>query len=270
VGHPDAEGFRQLQCGATLAAADAEVPEAPDRAELVVDVTEAIGDLQRGRPGCDRVGRWSLGLHERDAERGAELHLPPRVPPRPQAGLRLLGALATFGQERQLEPERHRRDGEGHPNRGVAGSGEGPVQGGPHVVDTPGIEGQPLGGGARRGLALGPLEQVPIVLGVAPRHLVELAALGELLERVGARRLEQPVSRDRAPALDDHERLPGQVGHGVHDSRAREVGVRRDGTGRIQQEATREDGEPMEDGTLGRRQQLVAPVERGPERLVSA
>ena len=122
AGHAVREGLRQLQRRAELTAADAEMPQAPERPKLILGVGEALGDLEDGGPGRDGVGRRPLRVHERHQECGAELHLAARVPcwARPEAGKRALGAAATLDQERLLEPERHRRGGERHPDRRVA------------------------------------------------------------------------------------------------------------------------------------------------------
>ena len=59
------------------------------------------------------------------------------------------------------------------------------------------IGSEPLGRGPRLELRLGTLEEVPIVLGVASRDVVQFGALDELLARVGARRLEQTIVQAR-------------------------------------------------------------------------
>jgi hypothetical protein len=117
-------------------------------------------------------------------------------------------------------------------------------------------------------LGLGAREEVPVVFGVPSGHLVELAALGELLERVGPHRLEQPVARGRAGGLHDDERFCGQVRDAVLDRGRAEARGGRDRARRLQREAAREDGEAMQDGPLDGGEQLVAPVERRPQGLV--
>src|SRR6266851_3664807 len=99
--NPAAEAVRQRQCGATLAAADAEMPQAPERPQLILDVVDALGDLERGRPGCGGVGCGALRLHERHAKGSEELHL--TAPASPRAGLetgeRALDAAATLDHQ---------------------------------------------------------------------------------------------------------------------------------------------------------------------------
>ena len=192
IRHPVAEALRQLERGAALAAADAELPQAPERPQLILRVGEAVGDLEGGGPGCDGVGRRPRRLRQRHPERGAEPHLTARVATRagPEPGERALDAAATLDHARLLEPERHRRGGERHPDRRVATRRERPVQRRSQVVDLPAVGGQPVDGGARLQFGLGSLEEVPEVFGVASGHRVELAVFGEFLERVSPRRLE--------------------------------------------------------------------------------
>ena len=216
VGSGDAvaEAQGQGERGPALAPADPEVPQAPEGPELVLEITEALRDLERGRPRRDRVGRRALGLHERHPERGAELHLAARIGRvRTEARPRPLGPVPALDQERLLEPQRHRGHRERHSERRVSTRRERPVERGAEVVDLPAVDREPLAGGAALQLGVGPLEEAPVVLGVAPGGGVELAGL---LERIGARGLEETVARDRAHRLDHHQGLGDQVGRAVH------------------------------------------------------
>src|SRR5260370_78436 len=120
----------------------------------------------------------------------------------------------------------------------------------------------------RRSAISSAVVQVAVVSGVVSRDLLEIAAFGEFLERVGPRRLEQPVSGDRARGLHDHEGLRGQVRDAVHDLRCAEVGGGRHRARRLQREAADEDGQAPQDGALDGGKQLVAPVERRTQRLM--
>jgi hypothetical protein len=68
---------------------------------------------------------------------------------------------------------------------------------------------------------------------MASGHLVELPAVGELLERVDPRGLEQAVLRVGIRDLDDDQRLRRQVRHDVCYLRRVEVVGRDDGAGRL-------------------------------------
>jgi hypothetical protein len=92
-----------------------------------------------------------------------------------------------------MHPQGHRGGCQRHPDRGVTDRRKGPVQRRPHIVDPAGVSGQPFGGGARLQFDFGPLEEIPTVFGVASGELFEFAALREFLERVGPRRLKQPI-----------------------------------------------------------------------------
>jgi hypothetical protein len=57
-----------------------------------------------------------------------------------------------------------------------------------------------------------PLVEIPIIFGVASRDLIEFAALCEFLERVGSRRLEQPIPRRCAAEIRRDERIRDAFG----------------------------------------------------------
>ena len=197
------------------------MPQAPERPQLILGVVEPLGDLEGRGPGRGGVGRRALRLHQRHApvrRRAASRGARPG-PSAAEAGERALDAAATLVHQRQLEPQRHRGDGERHADRRVAARRKGPVQRRPHVVDLAAVRGQPFGGGPRLPFGLGPLEEIPKVFGVASGHLVEFAAVGELLERVGPRRLEQPIARDCARDIRRDQRLRDQVRDAVDDLR---------------------------------------------------
>ena len=92
-----------------------------------------------------------------------------------------------------MHPQGHRGGSQCHPDRCIAARRKGPVERRAQIVDPAGVSGQPFGGGARLQFDFGPLEEIPTVFGVASRDLFEFAALPEFLERVGPRRLEQPI-----------------------------------------------------------------------------
>src|SRR5262249_3179865 len=119
---------------------------------------------------------------------------------------------------------------------------EGPVQRGANVVEMTAVHGQPL---ERRPVpfGLGSLEDDLVVSGMAPGHLVELPAGGELLERVDPRGPEQAVLGVGIGDLDDEQRLRREVRHDVYHLRRVEILDDDDGAGRVQRETPGENGE---------------------------
>src|SRR5439155_23312213 len=129
------------------------------------------------------------------------------------------------------------------------------------IVDPAAVSGQPFGGRSRLQFGFGPLEEVPTIFGMASRNLLEFAALREFLERVGPRRLEQPIPPRRATEIRRDERLRDRVRGAVDDIRAGNLVSRGYCTCRLLCEAAGKDREASEDHTLGLREQLIAPVE---------
>ena len=170
----------------------------------------------------------------------------------------------TFVQQRQSEPERHRGGREGDTDRGISARRERPIERRAQVVDVASIDGQPVGGGPRLPFRLGALEQIPVILGMAPREPLELAALDEFLACVRARRLEEPIGHDRPADVRRHQRLGDQVRHALDDVRGGDLEARSDRGGRVEREAPGEDRQAPQDHPLGRGEQVVAPVQRRP------
>ncbi len=265
IGRQAAKSIHQHPCRAGLAPGDVKQPQAPEGRQLILAVSEALGDVEDGGPGRDGVGRCSPRLHERHQMRCPELHLAAPVPARAfrEAGQRALDPRAALEQERLVEPEWQRGGGERDADRPVPARGEGPVQRRPYVVEMTAVHGRPL---ERRPVPLGlsSLEDDLVVLGMASGHRSELPAVGELLERIDPRGLEQAGLRVGIRDLDDEQRFRGQVRHDVDHLRRVEVVGCDDGAGRLQRETAGEDRQPVQDGALYRHEQLVAPVEGRP------
>ena len=189
------ESLRLYQRGSTLAAADAKVPQAPERAQLILDVVQTLGNLQGLGPRCGRVRSRPLRLHQRHAQCCEELHLAAVASSRArfEARQRAFDPPTTLEHQRLLEPQRHGSGGERHADRRIPARRKGPVQCRSHVVGMAGICAQPLGGGPDLPFGLGPLEEIPVVFGVPSGDRLGLAALREFLEGVGPCRLEEPV-----------------------------------------------------------------------------
>jgi hypothetical protein len=73
----------QRQSDTLLAGVDAKGPQAKERAQLVLGVTETRRNLEGLCPGRADLGNGTSGIHQRCRECGVELHLAVRVPPRP-------------------------------------------------------------------------------------------------------------------------------------------------------------------------------------------
>ena len=65
-----------------LAAADAKGPQAPERAQLVLDVVKALRNLEGLCPDRLDLGDGTSAIHERCRKGGLELHFAARVPDR--------------------------------------------------------------------------------------------------------------------------------------------------------------------------------------------
>jgi len=143
-----------------------------------------------------------------------------------------------------------------------------PIQRRADIVDAASLIGQPFGHRPRLPLALGPLEQIPVVFGMAPRHLFELAGLGKLIERVSAHRLEQPIIHRRAGAIRNDERFLDQVRNMVDPS---DAAISALATTVIAASRVKLPGKTARRRRTARSwlgEQLVAPVECGPKRLL--
>src|SRR3954469_12745406 len=76
------EPLSQGQRDTLVAAADVKGPQAPERAQLVLGVTEALRNLEGLCPDLADLGNGAPGIHQRYRKRGVELHLAARVPVR--------------------------------------------------------------------------------------------------------------------------------------------------------------------------------------------
>jgi hypothetical protein len=130
------------------------------------------------------------------------------------------------------------------------------------------VSGDRCSGGPRHPVRFEPLAQLPVVVGVAPRYRIRLTAFDEFFDGVCPRRLEQAVVRGGVIALGRDERLGDQLRNTVDDLRRSDLGARRDCACRRQAKAAGEDREATQHHALGFGEQLVAPIERRPQRLV--
>ena len=104
---------------------------------------------------------------------------------------------------------------------------------------------------------------------VPVQHRLRLAGFGEPLERVGAGRLEQPVTRYRI-AFGEHQRLVDQRAQMIERRPRIDAVVVRHVLRGLEREAAGEHGEPPEHGLLVGGEERMAPFQRGTKCLVTA
>ena len=112
---------------------------------------------------------------------------------------------------------------------------------------------------------LGVLDQCQAVVEVAVADGGRLTALGQATGGVLADRLEQSVARPAVAMLGDHEGLVDQPPDGVQHAAASGA----DRARRREVEAAGEHGEAAEDDAFGFVEQVMAPLDRGRERLLA-
>ena len=116
------EPLRQCKSGEMPTTGDVRDPQARKRAQLILGIFQAIGDLESLHPGRADLGNCSTSVTcQRCAQCGVELHLAARVPARCgcKSGKRLLDPAAALLQQRQVHPQRHRGGGQRHANRWI-------------------------------------------------------------------------------------------------------------------------------------------------------
>ena len=101
------------------------------------------------------------------------------------------------------------------------------------------------------------------------RRRVELAGLNELFERISPGRFEQPIAYCRVAEVRGHERFRDQVGNAIDDVPPCNLVIRRYRTSGLQREAAGENCQTTQHHALGLGQQLVAPVKRRSQRLMT-
>src|SRR5579872_2226808 len=99
--------------------------------------------------------------------------------------------------------------------------------------------------------------------------LLALAALGELLECERADCLEQPPTAGRYRSIESHQRLRDEIRDTLQHSRCSTVAVARDSRCGFNRELAGEDCQMAQQAPLRLRQQLIAPVERRAQCLMS-
>ena len=198
-------------------------------------------------------------------------HLGPRqavvrlVPPGQEPGVPGLGLLEAPRHE--PEPAQRARQGDSHREHAV--SAHAPGQGSAHVVVIAlelRVPGASLGGPQQH--RLGPLSQVAEELRMAAARFPCLSARVELLDRELANRLQHAVTRSGLiQRLDEHEALADQPADRLE--RANVIRASFDESfHRLERESAHEYTELAEQALLGRRQQVIAPGDRRPQRLL--
>ncbi len=107
-------------------------------------------------------------------------------------------------------------------------------------------------------------------LRVPAGQCVLLTGLDEGFTRVHAHRLQEAVAPSPVTVLDRDERLLGEARETVGDLGGVEAVLGADVLGCLELEASREDRKPAEEDLLVRLEQLVAPLERRSQRLLSS
>ena len=101
------------------------------------------------------------------------------------------------------------------------------------------------------------------------RNRGQLAAFGQLLERIAARRLEQAIAGDGAADIRRDQRLRHEIDDAVDDLRgAGLIFARRRDRG-LQGEAAGKNGQATQHQARAVVEQVMAPIERGAQRLMS-
>ena len=136
----------KFERGAKIAIVELINAQAPEGAQLVDRVVEAFRELQCRRPGGAGLSGAADAVHQRPAERIGKLHAWPR-------GCRFgafepakcpFDPLAALAQQRQLDPQRHNRNGQRHSDLRVTVGRKRPIETGAHIVEMPTVNGQPL------------------------------------------------------------------------------------------------------------------------------
>ena len=102
------------------------------------------------------------------------------------------------------------------------------------------------------------------MLGVAVRDLFALAALIELLDRVGAGRVEQPEPRFSAADIRDDQGFRHQIGQPVYRLGRWVCCIEGHRCGSLDSKAASKDAKRPEEPLLVLAQQVVAPIDDGP------
>ena len=135
-----------------------------------------------------------------------------------------------------------------------------------HVVDFRGRIRQPFRAGSRPYLTSHAFAKIAVVLGVAVRDRVPLAAFDEPFKRIDAGGFEQPQARLGFGRCHDGERFFDQFCGGVDDVALEKARIGDDCAGCIESEAAHKDPQAAQHGTLGFREHVVAPVEGRSQR----
>ena len=145
---------------------------------------------------------------------------------------------------------------------------KGPVERSAEIVDFLGVVGQPFACRPRHRFVLGALEKIAVVLGVTASDLFALAALVELLDRVGTGRSSNRnrglVPLTSATTNDFATRSAKRsIALNVFVGR-----VHRHGCSSLHRKAASKNAESPEEQLLFLAQQTVAPIDDGPHRAV--
>ena len=205
-----AEPLGKRQRGPILAAVQMISPQPTKCPQLTLGVVKPLGNLQGVRPSCAGFRRRTFGVDQRRSECSIQLHFVARASRRigPEVGERMFDSPATFVQQRQVHPQRHRDNRQGHADRCVASRRKRPVQRRANIVDPRLVSPPATQPWVASPIRLGPLEEVPVIFGVAPcRPNLNSPLSVSFLKSVGSRRLKQPIVHPSVAGLRRDERL---------------------------------------------------------------
>ena len=106
------------------------------------------------------------------------------------------------------------------------------------------------------------------VVGVPRAESICIVGCHQALTRVQRKRLQQPVTDFAARMIGDDQRLVDQMPQQIGDVLARDVVATADGLGGLERASASEHRQPSEDALLIVEQQVIAPLDDGPEGLL--
>ena len=132
-----------------------------------------------------------------------------------------LEPLPALARKRQLRPQRPGGAGERNADARVATAAKRPVERRANVVALRQVDGMPVRIGHAQPVVVRALETIAKVARMAASDGVGFSGLGELFQRIGARGLEQPVTRAGIVRIGDDQRALRRVARAGRSRRIR-------------------------------------------------
>ena len=168
-----------------------------------------------------------------------------------------------------MHPQGHRGGSQCHADRGVTARRKRPVERRAQIVDLAAVIAQPFGRGPRLPFDFGPLEQTAVIFGVAAREPLAFAALAQLFQSVGTRRVKQAVISHVAADVGRNQRFCREVCDRFENIGGADAVVGGNRSRCIDGEIALEHGNAPQNDLLGFRQQIVAPIHSRAQSLVA-